>query len=596
MLASRLRSLAAGLAGLVVLALPNTARAQGWIEPDTRLRPFAVERVRSDVRITVDGARRIAHVEVEELFRNRSHALLEGDYLYPVPPGAAFTDFSLFMGGQEMKGEMLPAEKARGIYEEIVRRRKDPALIELVGHGVLRARVFPIQPGETRKVILRYTQVLGRDGDLVRVRYPRVVPIRPGEETREQAGVRRWPERHPFTLTITVRDGDRFTTPYSPTHTIEMRPRSGGAVEIVHQGDGDARDFDLFLPMRRSFVGASVLAHAASGEPGFFMLVLAPPAAPEGDEFPRDLTLVLDVSGSMGGGKIEQAKAALEQILAGLRPRDRFRLITFSNATREFREGFTTATAAHVRAAREYVADLRAEGGTNIHDALRLALEGTADAERLSLVLFLTDGKPTVGETSPERIAELAERLRDRERVFAFGVGYDVNTYLLDRLVERGRGTVSYVRPGDDLEVAVASLTSKIDRPALSDLRIVQAPAELEELYPNPLPDLFYGQELLVFGRYRGDGRGALVLEGSRAGRTERLRYEVTFARREPGNEFIPKLWASRKVGALTAQVRLNGPSAELVDAIRELGLRYGILTEYTSYLVEEPDFALRAR
>ncbi len=121
----------------------------------------------------------------------------------------------------------------------------------------------------------------------------------------------------------------------------------------------------------------------------------------------------------------------------------------------------------------------------------------------------------------------------------------------------------------------------------------MRAPAELEDSYPNPLPDLFYGQELIVFGRYRGRGSGELVLEGSRGGEPERFRYRVEFPERESGNEFIPKLWASRKVGALTAHIRLNGPNPEVVDEIRELGLRYGIITEYTSYLVEEPELAL---
>ena len=178
--------LSATFVGLALLSASHAALAQGWIEPRDRWGPtFQVERVRSDVRVTVDGDSRVARVEVEEVFRNRSHGLAEGDYLYPIPSSAVFTNFSLFMGDQELKGEVLSAEEARKIYEEIVRRKKDPALIELVGHGVLRARVFPIEPGDSRRVILRYTQVLGRDGDTLRLRYPRIVGILPGTETRE---------------------------------------------------------------------------------------------------------------------------------------------------------------------------------------------------------------------------------------------------------------------------------------------------------------------------------------------------------------------------------------------------------------------------
>ena len=592
-----LRSLTrvAALTGIALLGLPLSARPQGIIEPPMNrwLPHFNVERLSSTVTIAVDAERRIARVTVEEVFRNNSRALLEGDYLYPIPAGAVFTDFSLFMGEQELKGEVLPAEQARAIYEEIVRRKKDPALIELVGHGVLRSRVFPIDPGDTRRVILRYTQILGKDGDLMRLSYPRIVGLLPGTERQER--VTQNPparHRHPFTLTINVSDRERFAAPYSPTHVIEVRER-GRELEITHEGDGRARDFTLFLPLRESLVGASIVTHALDGEPGYFMLLISPPAARDGAEIPRDVTLVLDVSGSMSGDKMEQARAALDQILAGLRQDDRFRLITFNSVVRSFRRGFTRADRGNLREARDYLAGIRAEGSTNVADALREALAPEAERGRLSLVIFLTDGKPTVGETSPERIAEMAEQLRDAERVFGFGVGYDVNTYLLDRMAEGGRGTVSYVRPDEDVEEAVSSLTRKISFPALSDLRIVRAPAELEDFYPNPLPDLFYGEELVLFGRYRGHGSGQLVLEGSRAGELQRFRYDVELPRRENGNDFIPRIWAARKAGALTAQIRLHGANPEVVEEIRQLGLRYGVITEYTSYLVEEPQLAL---
>lgn len=585
-----------GLVALLLGSLGAPVRAQGWIEPDLRRAPdFRVERLRSDVQITVDGATRVARVEIEEEFRNHSPVLAEGDYLYPIPAGAVFTDFSLFMGERELRGEMLPADQARGIYEEIVRRKKDPALIELVGHGVLRARVFPIEPGDTRRVILRYTQVLGRDGDLLRLRYPRLIGAPPGSGHREIVRPLPAPERgEPFTLTIRLRGASRFGTPYSPTHRLEVRERRSDELEIVHRGGAAARDFELFLPLRETLVGASLVAHAPPGEDGYFMLVISPPATAQEIQIPRDLTLVLDVSGSMSGGKLEQARDALDQLLAGLRTGDRFRLIAFSSTVRSFREGFAPAERRTLEEARDFLAGLRAEGSTNVMEALSEALAPPAEEGRLSLVVFLTDGKPTVGETQPERIADAAERLRDGERLFAFGIGHDVNTYLLDRLAASGRGAVSYVRPGDDVEHEVSSLSRKIGAPALADLAIERAPARLEDYYPSPLPDLFFGEELLLFGRYRDSGDGELVLRASRAGRPVTLRYRVELPRREPDNDFIPRLWASRKAGALTAQVRLRGADPELVEEIRQLGLRYGILTEYTSYLVEEPLMARR--
>jgi Ca-activated chloride channel family protein len=585
----------AGLAGLLILGAVDHLHAQGWIEPNThRHMPTPVQRVRSDVFIRVDAERRVAYVEVEEIFRNITGVMMEGDYLYPIPQNAVFTDFSLFIGEEELRGEVLPADEARRIYEEIVRRKKDPALIELVGQGLLRSRVFPIDPGAERRVILRYTQLLGKDGDLLRLSYPRVAANVFCKKCEEAPVDRRPLREHPFTLRITVQGAERFATPYSPTHSIEVREREEDELEITHRGSGRARDFELFLPLRESFIGASIVAHALAGEPGYFMLLIAPPAAGRETEIPRDVTLVLDVSGSMSGEKMEQARAALDQILDGLRTEDRFRLITFNSVVRSFRRDFARADRRTIREARDYLAGVRAEGSTNIMDALTEALAPEAEDDRLSMIVFLTDGKPTVSETDPARIAEAAEKIRDGERVFAFGVGYDVNTYLLDRMAEGGRGTVSYVRPGEDVEEAVSSLTRKIAHPALSDLRIVRAPAQLEDFYPNPLPDLFYGDELVLFGRYRGDGAGELVLEGRRAGRSQRFTYRVDLPRRESDNNFIPRLWAARKAGALTAYVRLHGPEPEVIEEIRQLGLRYGIITEYTSYLVEEPQLAMR--
>ena len=553
----------------LLFALP--AHAQGWIETERNtphLPPQAVVRIGSNVRIAVDG--RVARVEVEELFRNTGGVIAEGSYLYPMPGEAVFTNFSLWMGDQELRGETIDAEKARSIYEEIVRRRKDPALLTFAGHGLVRAQVFPFQPGETRKVVLRFTQLLPRSGDALRVRYS-LGARGPGS----------------VSLVITVAGAANLGTAYSPTHKIETR-RSGDRLEICVQAD-TAGEIELFLPYRRGIVGASLVTHAAGGEEGYFMLLLAPAEARGGETVPRDLTLVVDVSGSMSGTKLEQAKAALEQAVGTLSPADRFRLIAFSSSVRRFREEFVPATRDNVTSVREFIAGLGAEGGTNIAGALEAALDTPAGLERLGMILFLTDGVPSVGEQAPDRIAEEAAARIGTARIFTVGIGHDVNTYLLDRLATRGRGSVEYVPPGASVEAAMGTLLAKLRFPALVDLRMGESPVRLSQVFPSQLPDLFLGEELVVFGRYQGQGRGSIEVTGRRNGRQERLVVPAVFARNEPGNDFIPRLWASRQIGALTRQIRLEGSSPALVSQVRDLGLRYGILTEYTSYLVQEP-------
>lgn len=564
-----------------VLATP--AGAQGWIEIE-RPRPALpvggpVVRVRSDVRATIEG--RVARVEVEEYFRNAGGSVAEGSYLYPLPGEAVFNGFSLWMGDHELRGEMMNANQARGIYESIVRRLKDPALLTLAGHGLIRAQVFPIQPGETRKVVLRYTQVLDRSGDALRMRYsigPRAVRRGMGDEQ---------PAGGSFSFRATVPDADAIGTPYSPTHDIDSR-RDGDRL-VVSLPASASGDVELFLPLRRGLVGTSVLTHAPGGEDGFFMLLVSPPAAETETSVPRDLTLVVDVSGSMSGTKLEQAKAGLMQALGAMRSADRFRLIAFSSTVRHFRDGFAPATGSNLAAARSFVDGLGAEGGTNIAGALDAALGVDTDPERLALVVFMTDGLPSVGEQRPDRIAAQAAGQIGRRRIFTVGVGHDVNTFLLDRLAREGRGSATYVAPGGNVEVAVGDLLQKIRHPALVNLRIVDAPVRLIDRQPVDLPDLFYGEELVLFGRYRGTGAGEIVLEGERQGRRERFTARADFGTVEHSNGFIPPLWASRKIGELTRTARLEGATPALVEEIRELGLRYGILTEYTSYLVMEP-------
>ena len=572
-------ALAAGSAG--------AANAQGWIEIERPIRPglsaSPVVRISSNVRTRIDG--RVAVVEVEEQFRNAGGGIAEGTYLYPLPGEAVFQNFSLWMGETEVRGEMMNAEQARGIYEEIVRRLRDPALLTLEGHGLIRARVFPIQPGETRRVVLRYTQLLQRAGDALRMRY--AIGQRgalPGTGFLDRAP--NTPADR-FTFRVTVPNADSYGTPYSPTHAITSR-RNGDQL-LITLDSAASGDVELFVPLRRGLVGTSLVAHAPGGEDGYFMLLVSPAQEDDAPALARDLTFVVDVSGSMSGDKIEQAKAALRQALNTLGGQDRFRLIAFSNRVTNFRDGFAAASPENLEAARRFVDGLQADGGTNIAGALDAALSATVAEERLPLVLFLTDGIPSVGEQAPERIAQNAGARIGRSRIFTFGVGHDVNTYLLDRLAQEGRGTAEYVAPEANVEAAVGSLLNKIRHPALANLRIEHAPVGLVQTYPSRLPDIFFGEELVIFGRYHGTGDGEVVVSGQRGGRTERFTVQAVFPASATENEFIPRLWASRRIGELTRQIRIEGASQNLVQEVRELGLRYGILTEYTSYLVQEP-------
>lgn len=588
------------LAAALSLGFAVQASGQGWIDPLRPAPQWGVVKLRTSVNVRVTG--RVARVEVEEWFQNRGPAMGESDYLYPLPGEAVFSNFSLYQGDQELRGETMDANRARSIYEEIVRAKRDPALIELAGHGLLRARVFPIATGETRKITLRYTQLLNRAGDALQFRYAagarhqgsRRLPVR-GHDLILQEQQPRMPDAVPLSFELTAAAGAEFRNAFSPTHDVHNE-RSDGRLTVRPRGELTG-DFALFLPLARNAVGITVATHKPSRDDGYFMLTLSPAAVREA-AVARDVTAVIDVSGSMSGEKMVQARNALRQLLNSLTTRDRFRLIAFSNDVRSFRNDWAPATGAALRDARRWVDALRAEGGTNISGALDEALQVEVPDSRLGMVIFLTDGLPSVGEQNVERIAQRVERERGAMRIFTFGVGYDVNTLLLERVSSAARGSTHYVQPGENVEQAVTSLAAKIQHPILSDLQLADTPVQITEVHPHQLPDLFSGEELVLFGRYTAghDQEGEIVISGRRSGRTERYSTRATFASHHNGNDFIPRLWASRKIGALAQQIRLNGPNQEIIDEIRETALRYGLLSEYTSYLVQEPMNAVARR
>ena len=597
------------LAALAAASLAAPAGAQGRVIPrpcavplpEERVRPQPcrppiglVERVRNNVRVELDNG--VLRYEVRETFVNRGGQVGEADYLYPLPAGAAFQELQLQIGDEMVSGEVLDAAKARAIYEEIVRRQRDPALVEWMGRGLLRARIFPIAPGETKRVLVRFATVAPREGDALRVDYtagtgasggfapePRAVeddrPRRRGDDEARPAAAQ-------SSFSLRYRAESRFGRPYSPTHALDVRD-AGDRREVVARGGG--RDLTILLPVRSSREAAiGVLAHRPDGADGFALVTVSPPAG-RAAATPRDVTFVIDVSGSMRGEKMEQAKAAGRQLLASLDEGDRFRLVAFASDVRPYAAGWTEATPSRLRAAARWLDELDAEGSTNISGALEEALDVPAARGRLPLVLFLTDGAPTVGERNADRIARRAAELRDGTRVFTFGVGTDVNAELLEQLALEGRGTAHFVRPEESVERAVSVVASRLTNPVLTNVRVTADGVRLLQPQPAGALDLFAGQDLVVLARYRGAGPATVRVEGTSADGPVRWTTRVAFPERARDHGYVARLWATQRVGWLSAERRRSGPSSELDEEIRELGLRYGIPTELSSYLVLEP-------
>jgi Ca-activated chloride channel family protein len=556
--------------------------------PDPAREPLRTRR--HHATITVEG--RTATVAVEAVFHNPNPETLEGTYFFPLPADVAVREFTMTVNGHELKGELLDAERARGVYEDIVRQMKDPALLEYVGMQMLKCRVYPIGPDSDVTVRLTYAHLVPIDGGLHRLEYPLGSARPAGEGTTVDEVV----------VTTTLHAERPLATVYSPSHPVDVN-REEGRTALAGYEAKDVRpeqDLLLYWSTTDEAVGADLLTvPGTGGESGTFLLAVTPSQeAMEAPAMPKDIVFVLDKSGSMReDGKMGQARNALKHCLKSLAPEDRFGIVLFSTATDRFASELKKATEENVEAAVAWVDAIEAGGGTAIDMALRSALGLLeADGAGLPMCLFLTDGLPTVGLQNPEQILNQAKQANEADsRLFVFGVGYDVNVKLLDRLAEEGRGVREYVQPEENIEEKVSALYGKIDSPVLADVSVNYDGARVRETYPQRVPDLFRGGQVTILGRYDGTGGGTVTLAG-RIGKEERsFTYDVGWGERR-GPAFLPALWARRKVGYLLDQIRLHGENAELVDEVRRLGKRYGIVTPYTSYLIVEEGMSLSGR
>lgn len=586
--------LAITLAFASVVACPTPVAADGIIIPHPPIdHPVPWRDIPLTIkyhRVTVEIVDQVATTRVDQVFVNEASYPVEGAYIFPLPEDAAISSFDMWVDGRKLEGKLLGRDEARAIYEEIVRQQRDPALLEYVGRGAFQASIFPIPAGGERRIELTYAQVLAQANGLVHYRYPL---------NTEKFSARNLED---VSVTVNVTDQAALRTIYSPSHAVEVVRKGESRAQVSYEARDvrPDRDFDLYYGLSQDAIAVNLLSYKSFDEDGFFLLLVAPPFTADDDAVvPKDVVLVLDTSGSMDGEKMIQAKAAAAYVLDHLGPDDRFNIVAFSSATRLF--AAQPAPLSQRAEGQRFVDSLVAAGSTDIERALLEALAG-ADPERPTVLIFLTDGLPTAGQTDPDRIvADVQVNAAKSVRLFAFGVGYDVDVTLLDELSGNQRGVSAYVQPGQKIDEEVSGFYAKISAPVLVDIQVAFDGVQVEDMVPYPLPDLFVGSQLVVAGRYRSGGVATLTLTGAMAQAGGSLAPQsstypdLQFAERG-GNEFIPRLWAQRKIGQLLMQIRLNagrGAQKELIDEVVALSTRFGIVTPYTSFLVEEPELAL---
>jgi Ca-activated chloride channel family protein len=545
--------------------------------------PFApLEVSYHHVDVKIDG--QICTTTVDEEFYNPNPQVLEGTYLFPVPKNAQIDKFTMQIGGKDVPAELLAADKARAIYEDIVRRRLDPALMEYADRSVFKVRIFPIEANGKKEVKIIYTEVLKSDSGLVSYVYPL------NTEKFSSALI------HDVSIKVDLASNQPLHSIYSPTHDVEIKRTDATHATIGYERK-DVRpdtDFQLFFAPEKSDIALQMLTYQTGDNDGYFLLLASPSLDMKSKPVPKDVTFVLDTSGSMADDdKLVQAKKALRFCLANLNSDDRFDIVRFSTEPEPLFGKLTSADPKAVADAQDFVAKLKPQGGTAIYDALGKAMAlRPAKSERPYVVIFLTDGQPTVGETKDDSIvAETDKAANDGTRVFCFGMGTDVNAHLLDRIAEHTHAASDYVLPTEDIEVKVSNFFDKIREPVLADVNLTFPDGiKVSKMYPQAMPDLFKGDQLVLTGRYSGNASGNIVVEGDADGTKQKFTAPVNFAKESTEQSFVPRLWASRRVAYLLDEIRLHGENAELKSEVTDLAREFNLVTPYTAYLIMEDE------
>ncbi len=597
-----------------------TANAQGVIIPiicdfrPCRPRPIpqplpnALPVKSIELNTKING--QVATTHVEQVFRNDTPYTLEGTYFFPIPETASIVEFAIWENGKKLVGEVRSREEARRIYDEIVRRQKDPGLLEYAGKDLFQASIFPIPPNSDKKLELTYTEVLKAESGTVAYRYPlgtgrnvwaRPMPLpMPMEDSGQfRQGSRPQQKFGTVSGTIEIIGKEALRNIYSPSHDIDVKHKGETAANISFETKNNDTDFQLFYGLSNNDFGMSLVTYREPGKDGYFLLMLSPKDnISEKELVNKDIVFVLDTSGSMADeGKMDKARKALLFGIRTLRDGDRFNVINFAGEEHLMERGLIPADADGKRRGEAFVNKLQPTGGTNINDSLIASLKQFEKGDRPKMLVFMTDGLPTVGEQNTERIvANLAKAKNVDVRIFPFGFGYDVNTTLLDRIGAENSGMSDYVQPKEDLEIKVSNFFSRVSSPVLADLDLDFGPLLPEYMYPRKLTDLFRGMQLTIIGRYKNTNdlkNITLRLTGKAGKETRSFSYtNLDFPVRSDDNNFLPRLWASRRVGWLLEQIRNNGETKETRDEVVELGTRYGLVTPYTSYLATDGSMA----
>lgn len=525
----------------------------------------------------------VAVTEVEQVFVNTEARVVEALYTFPVPKGASVANFSMWIEGREMIGEVVEKERARQIYDSYKRVRRDPGLLEQVDYKRFEMRIFPIAAGAEQRVKIAYYQELDFDHDWATYVYP-LATVTQHNVDQHTSGK--------FAMTVDVKSEVPVVEMESPSHASDMivvshTPHYWQASLETHGGDLN-RDLVIAHKIERPRTGVDVITSKPPGDDGYFMLTLT--AGQELSELSEgmDYVFVLDISGSMAhDGKLRQSRSSLTAFIEALGQQDRFDVITFNVAANTLFDQLTEVDARSLDQARDFIEAQKARGGT----ALRPAITGAyryQEPDRTLNVVILSDGMTQQDEQ--QELLQLIQQRPSGARVFCIGVGNEVNRPLLEQMAKDAGGLAAFVSQEDSFDRQAQAFRRKLMRPALTGVRVSFSGGGVYDLEPDRLPNLYHGAPIRLYGRYKKAGPVSVTIEGEVLGAPLSQELEFRLPNQDDTNPEIERMWAWHRVDRLMADQRQTGVDGQHRDEIVRLCEGYSIVSPYASFLVLEND------
>jgi Ca-activated chloride channel family protein len=553
-------------------------------------------------KVSVNITLRNDLAETELMFHcvNSGNQAIQAPFAVPVPIGAMLSpnvNEKNELGGRfpsPANCTLHAVREASDPWQNLAKQQANPAAVEFCGLPLLKTNPIHIPAGESQPITLNYLYTCPSTG-------PRVDYLLPRSESVEYSV--------PWSMQVDIQSDQSIATVYSPSHKMTSKRLSATSFQVKVDDNEAAQPgrFWLSYLLDQGGLSATLYTQPDDATPeadGTFLFLAGVSANPEaGQGIPRELTLALDRSGSMQGQKIDQVREAATQVLDGLNENESFNIITYNDKVITFADKPVRKTADNFDAACKFIESVQPRGGTNLHGALLESVRQEPSPRTLPIVLFLTDGLPTVGETAEATIRDvIASKNPYHQRIFTVGVGVDVNTPLLEAIASETRAVPTFVLPAENIKTKISQVFQSLERPILADAGLeilgetgqTDAP-RVSDVFPDPLPDLFQDDHLVVLGRYQGTDPLTFRVQGNYLG--EEKTFEFTFPLKgQPAHPFVSRLWATQKIAALVQEIRKSGATADpyeilanpkqdarlksLADDILKLTTRCGILTE----------------